>query len=287
MTEKEFDIQEVKTFYDGIGWQMTEEGVYQNARYEDLRPISREYIHKCHLRVNRYLSHVGKYILDAGSGPIQYPEYLTYSEGYQYRVCLDLSHVALLDARQRIGSHGLYVVADVAHMPFEDEVFDNVVSLHTFHHLPMEGTKRAYREVLRILKPNTTAVVVNGWNYSPFMNRMGWLIRIGERFSSPIESKEEPVKKAQVSISQTPKKPAGTYVEKFDAEVFKREIKPEFTMFIYVWRSVSVRFLRAVIKPGWGGKFLLKTLFWLEEMFPRYFGEKGQYPLIVMNKTEG
>ncbi len=287
MTGTEFDIQEVKNFYDGIGWQMTEEGVYQNARYEDLRPVSRDYIHRCHLRVNRFLTHQGKYILDAGSGPIQYPEYLTYSEGYQYRVCLDLSHVALVDARKRIGSKGLFVVADVAHMPFADDAFESVVSLHTFHHLPMEGTKHAYREVNRILKPNGAAVVVNGWNYSPFMKRMNWFIRAGERLSRHARTETKSEEPAQAKAAPAPKKPAGTYVEKFDAKVFRKEIMPEFDMRISVWRSVSVRFLRAVIKPGWGGKFLLKALFWLEEVFPRYFGEKGQYPLIIMKKTEG
>jgi len=83
--------QNVREFYDQVGWQQVSEGVYQNARYEDLRPVSREYIHQCHLRVNRYLQSDGKYLLDAGSGPIQYPEYLTYSDGYQYRVCADIS----------------------------------------------------------------------------------------------------------------------------------------------------------------------------------------------------
>ena len=53
-----------------------------------------------------------------GSGPIQYPEYLTYSEGYQYRLCLDISIVALIEARKRIGEKGLFVVADVSNLPF-------------------------------------------------------------------------------------------------------------------------------------------------------------------------
>ena len=43
-------------FYDQVGWQQVSEGQYQNARYEDLRPVSREYIHRCHLRVNRHLA---------------------------------------------------------------------------------------------------------------------------------------------------------------------------------------------------------------------------------------
>jgi hypothetical protein len=33
-----------------------------------------------------------------------------------------------------------------------------------------------------------------------------------------------------------------------------------------------------------GGKALLKFVFWLEERFPRFFGENGQYPLIVIQK---
>lgn len=287
MKEKEFNIQEVKAFYNSIGWQMTEDGVYQNARYEDLRPVSREYIHKCHLRVNRFLSHKGSYLLDAGSGPIQYPEYVTYSEGYTYRVCLDLSLVALLDARKRIGDHGLFVVADVAHMPFAADVMDDAVSLHTFHHLPLDGTKSAYREVFRILKPNAHAIVVNGWNYSPFMHRMDWLIRLGERLSQKMDQPDEKEVQASNALEHVPAKPAGTFVKKFDAKIFKREILPGYVMQIRVWRSVSVRFLRAVVRPGWGGKLLLKILYGLEEVFPRYFGEQGQYPLIIMNKEEG
>src|SRR5574338_1583546 len=120
----------VRQFYDRVGWQAAEGGNYQNARYEDLRPVSREYIHRCHLRVARHLNPAGRLLLDAGSGPIQYPEYLTYSQGYQQRVCLDISIVALQEARKRIGDHGLFVVADVANLPFKSEPFEGVVSLH-------------------------------------------------------------------------------------------------------------------------------------------------------------
>lgn len=282
----DFNIQEVKDFYDSIGWQMTEEGVYQNAHYEDLRPVSRNYIHKCHLRINRHLTHTGKYLLDAGSGPIQYPEYLTYSQGYSYRVCLDLSHVALVDARKRIGDHGLFVVADVSNLPFGEEVFDGVVSLHTFHHLPKEGRKNAYKETFRVLKKGVSAVVVNGWNYSPLMIRATGLIKLGERlFHREIklnsETTDESIKKQPAQ-----EKPAGTFVEKFDAVTFKKEILPQYNARIYVWRSVSVRFLRAVIHKGWGGKVKLGILYFFEELFPRTLGEKGQYALIVIKKKE-
>jgi hypothetical protein len=54
---------------------------------------------------------------------------------------------------------------------------------------------------------------------------------------------------------------------------------------IRVWRSVSVRFLRTFIHDGKGGRQLLRLLAWLEERFPRFFGEKGVYPLIVIRKV--
>ena len=54
---------------------------------------------------------------------------------------------------------------------------------------------------------------------------------------------------------------------------------------IFVWRSVSVKVLRTFIHDGWGGRGILRFLFWLEEQFPEWFGENGQYPLVVIQKT--
>src|SRR5574338_242241 len=176
----------VRQFYDRVGWQAAEGGNYQNARYEDLRPVSREYIHGCHLRVKRFLKPTGRFLLDAGSGPVQYAEYLTYSEGYQRRVCVDISIVALKEARQRIGEHGLFVVADVANLPFKAEPFEGVVSLHTFHHLPLAQQALAYDELHRVLRPGCPAVVVNGWTDSPLMRRSVWLVHGMERVGTLI-----------------------------------------------------------------------------------------------------
>src|SRR5574342_126689 len=122
--------QQVREFYDQIGWSQIGEGLYQNSRYEDLRPVVREYIHKCHLRVNRHLDATGELLLDAGSGPVQWPEYLTYSQGYRYRVCVDISITALRQARLRLKERGLYIVADIADLPFVPDSFDGAVSMH-------------------------------------------------------------------------------------------------------------------------------------------------------------
>src|SRR4030043_759918 len=108
--------RQVRELYDQVGWQQASDGFYQNATYEDLRAVTHDYIHKCHLRVLRHLNPSGRFLLDAGSGPIQFPEYLEYSKGYQYRICADISWVALQEARKRIGLHGCYVVSDIANL---------------------------------------------------------------------------------------------------------------------------------------------------------------------------
>lgn len=285
--------QQVREFYDQVGWQLVAEDVYQNAHYEDLRPVSREYIHRCHLRVARHIKSAGRYLLDAGSGPIQYPDYLEYSKGYQYRVCADISIVALKEARKRIGDaqtggKGLFVVADIANLPFKPGVFDGEVSLHTIHHLPEEQHLQAYEELYRVLADNRSAVVVNGWPTSPLMNAYDPLIRLANRLRGFLKRRlrqEQPQHKLEKSTAaQSKKTPKGTFTNRHGVSWIKKEVGRHMPVEILVWRSVSVRFLRALVHPWLGGRWWLRLLFWMEERFPRYFGENGQYPLIVIRK---
>jgi len=305
--------KQVREFYNQVGWREVSEGMYQNAHYEDLRPISREYIHRCHLRVNRHLRGEGKYLLDAGSGPIQYPEYLEYSRNYSYRVCADISIVALQEARKRIREHGLFVVADIANLPFKSGIFDGVVSLHTLHHLPMEEQCQAYLELNRMLTPCSTAVVVNGWDTSPLMtiaNGPIWLVEMLYRLKRSLTKQENSDQPNQLVVNINSEKnevtsnvpdqwvnpkrkkrrkpgstlPKGTFVQKHNASWLKREVGSLMPVQIYVWRSVTVRFMRDFIHDRWGGRRLLRYLYWLEERFPHFFGNYGQYPLIVIGK---
>jgi ubiquinone/menaquinone biosynthesis C-methylase UbiE len=289
----EVDVkQQVRQFYDLVGWQLVGEDQYQNARYEDLRPVSSEYLHRCHLRVGRQLRPTGRLLLDAGSGPIQYPEYLQYSAGYARRVCADISLVALQAARQRIGDHGLFVVADIANLPFKPGVFDGMVSLHTIHHLPEGQHLQAYAELYRVMASGSAGVVVNGWPVSPLMGLADPLIRLANRlryYAGRLTGKEEPApgkrrerRQRKLDANGDPK---GTFTNRHDVGWIYREVGACMPVEIRVWRSVSVRFLRALVHPWLGGKYWLRLLYQLEERFPRYFGENGQYPLIVIRKT--
>ncbi len=284
--------QQVREFYDQVGWQVVSGDRYQNAHYEDLRPVSSEYIHRCHLRLARFLKPSGRYLLDAGSGPVQYPEYLEYSREYSFRVCADISIVALQEARKRIGDaqaggKGLFVVADIANLPFKKNIFEGVVSLHTIHHLPEEQQLQAYEGLYRSLAPGSAAAVVNGWPDSPLMDFFDPLIRLANRLRHLTQrrSEAEPVEKPRQAKRDGPKgAPKGTFTNRHDVAWMKEVVAGRMPLEIRAWRSVSVRFLRALVHPWLAGRLWLRLLFWLEERYPHYFGEKGQYPLIIIRK---
>jgi SAM-dependent methyltransferase len=281
--------QRVREFYNSIGWKEIGAGVYQNAQYEDLRPVSRGYIHRCHLRVARFLPSEGTYLLDAGSGPIQYPEYLEYSKGFQYRVCLDISSLALMEARKRIGEHGLYVVGDIARLPFKPNTFDGLVSLHTIHHLPAEEQEKAFYDLYRTLRPGGQAAVVYSWGDRSILMRklqrpMRWVQAIGDRLGldPPTEVLGDPRRERDAPEEAC----AGTFTYKHDYVWVKENLHSLDQLRIRVWRSVSTKFLRIFIHEATLGRLMLWLLFGLEGLFPRLLGRIGQYPLLLFEKSE-
>jgi ubiquinone/menaquinone biosynthesis C-methylase UbiE len=285
--------EEVRRFYDSIGWKQIGQDLFQNARYEDLRPVSREYLHRCHLRVGEKLPRSGRYLLDVGSGPIQYPEYLTYSASYEYRVCLDLSHRALVEARKRIGRHGLFVVGDAARLPFRSAAVEGLVSLHTVHHLPPGQQETAYREFYRTLRPGGSAATVYSWGdqsamtriFSPFIRAAFWGIRLYRRLlGKPLRAEIE--LEASRRSAKELLDSSGTFTHKHTYGWMMTTLGdlPEFE--ITVWRSVSTQFLRAFIHQPFLGKFWLRLIYRLEQQLPRWFGRMGQYPLVSFSRPE-
>lgn len=281
--------QDVREFYDRIGWSLQDDGLYQNARYEDLRPVAAGYIHRCHMRLGTFLAPGGDYLLDAGSGPVQYPEYLTYSQNYRYRVCADLSITALQEARKRLGEKGLFVVCDITHLPFKADAFDGIVSLHAIHHVDVDKQPATYAELFRALKPGRSAAIVNAWKTPALMVKLGGLIKTFDWLNGLLK-RLRPHRAADApKPNAPPKQPTatGTYTQHLDAPHLKAEFaRMGIPAEIRPWRSLSVRFLRAVIHPWNGGRLWLRLAYWLEDRHPEYFGENGQYPLIVLRKPD-
>ncbi|MFQ5922049.1 MAG: class I SAM-dependent methyltransferase [Anaerolineales bacterium] len=268
--------QQVRDFYDSVGWRQIGEGLYQNARYEDLRPVSREYIRRCHLRVLRHLPPQGRLLLDAGSGPIQYPEYLEYSRGYERRVCLDISRLALVEARKRVGDHGLFIVGDVSRLPFVDEAFDGVVSLHTVHHVAAELQGEAFDDLHRVQGLDSRAVVVYSWGRNSLLMRLSaWPIQLAEAGIRWITRRRQATSaEAKVSAS-------GTYTHHHDQRWIVHKVGGLPGFEIVVWRSVSTAFLRALVHRRFMGGEFLRLLCWFEDRAPHLMGRFGQYPMIV------
>jgi hypothetical protein len=133
--------QEIGRFYNEVGWQIEPDGNFQNAQYEDLRPVSAEYIARAHARVARHLPKSGRYLLDAGSGPVQYDAYLQYSKGFERRVCLDLSFVALRQARAKLGAHAGAWWRDIRPFSFQTRASFRRHRLAAYNPPPASGEK--------------------------------------------------------------------------------------------------------------------------------------------------
>ena len=165
----------VQSFYDQIGWKRDEKGDFEDAVvWEDLRPVSADYIHKCHMRVKRHLGPTGNYLLDVASGPVQYPEYLTYSDGYDRRICVDISIQALREARRKVGDKGVYILGDITNLPLRSNSLDGVISIHTIYHVPLDEQAGAFEELYRVLKSGRSGVIVYTFSKS-LIERLGAL----------------------------------------------------------------------------------------------------------------
>lgn len=269
--------QLVKNFYDQIGWKKNAAGNYEDAViYEDLRDVSSDYLKKCHDRVSRYIPASGQYLLDAASGAIQYPDYLQYSANYRYRVCVDLSFKALTEAKSKLGNKALCILCDMTNLPFKDGVMDGFVSMNTIYHIPQNEQVTAVRELYRVLIPGGRGVVVYDWfKHSAWMNI--WMLPFrGFVF----------IKNRLLDISANLLRTKGVerrlYFYAHPPAYFKKHLPPHQ---VKVWRSLSVHFMRYYIHSWLFGKQILHRIYQMEEKHPERCGLKGEYPMLVFEKS--
>ena len=254
--------------------------------------MSREYVRRCRLRVIQHLPPTGSYLLDGGSGPIQYSEYLEYSHGYRHRVCLDISHLALREARSRIGDHGLFVVGDISKLPFKSDVFEGAVSMHVVYHLPREEQASTFREFFRVLRPSGKGVVVYSWGEHSALMRLArfpmWIAsrfikmysRVRLRGHRPKEVQGRSTESGELKVVQAP----SLFSFKYDYQWLRQQAGHLPGFDIRVWRTASSAFLRAFIFKPLFGQFWLRVLYWVEERAPHLLGRVGQYPMVLFEK---
>lgn len=267
----------VQTFYDEYGWVKRDDGLYRDtADFTDTREIARSYQRICNARIARHLAG-GTYLLDAASGAIPLPEYLSLSDGYATRICLDFSTRALREAQAKLGSRGLYVLGDITCLPFRDGSIDDVISLHTIYHVPEAQQATAVDELVRVVRPGGRVVIVYVWPRSLAMDfltslrsKLGIVLRLGR-----------PPRGARAATTAAKTSPS-LYFKPQGFDWYRRAVEKNHGAKLRVWALVdSFRFL----PDGVVGKLSLGLIRCLEGVMPRMAGRLGKYPMFVVKKS--
>jgi len=253
----------VKGFYDGVGWADIDGHSVDADLWEDLRPVARRYVSNCRLRILDHLPRAGgEGLLDAASGPVQYPEYLLYSRGFAKRFCVDLSSKALVQARQRLGDHGEYLNVNILELPFRDDFFDAAVSLHTIYHIDMHQQEMAVRELLRVTRRGGLLIIVYANPHSLFQVLrlpLVWFKSRRRHRPSPLYYHAHPLSWWQRFLTAADLK-------------------------MVPWRAVTAVESKLFIPNNALGSRIFAALNWFEEHCPRVALRLGNYPMIVLRK---
>ena len=261
--------QRVSDFYNTVGWRETD-GVTEDARkWEDLRPVAREYASKCRLRVLRHIPASGDKMLDMASGPIQYPEYLEYSRHFNKRYCVDLSADALARARERIGDHGVFLCGSFFDIDLPEDFFDCSVSLHTIYHMDADQQEEAVRKLLRVTRPGHPVIIVYS-NPDAIPLTLKVLIPFRQRIRAALRKLR---KKKRDKIYFRPH-PVGWWYRFGD--VADVQILP--------WRSFTANDQKRWFPDNKLGGWMFDKLFELEDRYPDFFVRRFRYPMVVLTK---
>ncbi len=269
--------EKVSKFYNTVGWKTGgwegEEEITEDARrWEDLREHAKEYVSKCRLRVLRHIPDCGVNILDLGSGPIQYKEYLEYSKNFKKRYCVDLSSEALEKAQKKIGDHGVFLHGSFFDIPMEENFFDCAFSLHTIYHIHKDEQEKAVRKLICVTKPGKPVIIVYGNPNAFFFPLLRLLLRV-RNILKKLGGKKKPGEDLSL------------YSHVYPIEWWTR-FSDIACVKILPWRSFCSAIQKRLIPNNETGTKILDLLFNLEERFPDFFVKHFEYPMIILTKRK-
>ncbi|MFW6249193.1 MAG: methyltransferase domain-containing protein [Bacteroidota bacterium] len=275
-----FDKERVFHYYNQINYKVKDElAIYEDSpKWVDFRDVSSPYIKNSFKRAAQYFPAQGKYLLDIASGPIGLPEYMELSEGYEYRICVDISFNALLQAKtnmEKAHQKGIFICGDITNIPLSDTCCDAVISQHTLYHLPKNDQETAVREMYRVAKPQSKVVIVYSWFYhSWFMNlalNVVQVYRVLRHFAGKIYVR---------IIRSKPRLYFYAHSPRWFRSTFEFGDQIDF----FCWRSTNKYFLNMYVHKYFFGKRVLKFISEMEEKHNRFMGSFGEYPVIVITK---
>jgi len=275
-----FDKQRVFDYYNEVDYKIKDSlRIYEDSpKWVDFREVSSKYIKNSFTKASMFYPNQGEYLLDVASGPIGLQEYVSLSEGYTYRICVDISIHALIQAKHNLelaGKKGIFICGDITNIPIQDNSVDTVLSQHTLYHIPKNDQKTAVQEMYRVAKPESKIVIIYCWFYhSWFMNLSLNLIqiyRILRHFSG------------KIYVRLIPSKPR-LYFYPHSPGWFRKNCSFCKKIEFYCWRSTNKYFLNLYIHKWFFGKKFLEKLSQCEDKYSKFMSTFGEYPAIVITK---
>ncbi|WMJ74263.1 methyltransferase domain-containing protein [Cytophagaceae bacterium ABcell3] len=277
-----YDKKRVFDYYNEINYKTQNAmSIYEDsAKWVDYREVSKEYIQNSFTKAAKFYPPSGKYFLDIASGPIGLQEYLNLSRGYEYRICIDISINALIQAKhnfQHSAEKGIFICGDITNIPIKSNICNTVLSQHTLYHLPKKDQKTAVEELYRVaLDGGGHVVIIYSWFWH------GWFMNIALNVVQLYRIARHLAGKLYVKLN--PKTKPRLYFHAHSPSWFKRSFSFSDKIEFYCWRSTDIYFMNMYIHKGLGGKKILRLLRKLEDKYSRFFGTFGEYPAIVIKK---
>jgi len=251
----------VRRFYDADGWRGA-------TGFVDKHTVPLDHERKCIARLNKHFRRGGRYLLDAGSGPIVHRELLQYSAAYERRVCVDLSLSALHGAQAKLGERGIYVQGDLTNLPIATGSMDAVTCNHVLHQIPAEQQAAAILELWRVLKPGGVAVAVYWWPGAPLAARFEkWSECLGMH-GAPAATEDEAYEPFEYCHS----------LQWFTEQEWPFRYRIESYCIVDSW------FIRRRMSADWRSEFMRNMLCAMQRLAPEFSGRNGAVPAIVIYK---
>lgn len=259
----------ISDFYNTKGWEEKEGNTIDAIAFEDLRDCAKDYLIKCRLKLLNYIPNSGTNFLDMASGPIQYKEYLTYSKNFNKRYCVDLSNSALIEAKNKIGEHGVFLLGSFFDIALENDFFDCIVSVHTIYHMDKDLQESAIRKMIDIVKKDKPIIIIYS-NPNSLVRKITLFIKKISKFFNKSNFTKVPGEGELYFYTHSL-----MWFERFK-DVAEVEVVP--------WRTFGTEVQKKLFPNNQFGKYLFKILYFFENKFQKLFNYISLYPMIIITK---